>query len=143
MIYTFGYTGLTMEAVKKKAEELDAYVLDIRYMAGSRAPVWRKGNFASALKERYIHVQALGNENYKGGLMKLHDFEAGMEYVKKILPFNNVMLMCACTDVRLCHRRIVAKKLSEQIPAHYYHLAKDEFVIEKKKKESIQPLKLF
>lgn len=132
-----------MEAIKKKAEELDAYVLDIRYMAGSRAPVWRKASFVNALKDRYVHVQALGNENYKGGAMKLHNFDEGLSYVSKILPFNNVMLMCACTDVRLCHRRVVCNKLGAAIPAHYYHLAKEEFAIEKKKKESIQPLKLF
>lgn len=132
-----------MDAIAKKAEDLDGYVLDIRYMANSRVPVWRKGSFAKALKERYIHVQSLGNENYKGGPMKLHNFDNGLEYVRKILPFNNVMLMCACNDVRLCHRRVVAKKLSESIGVGHQHLTKEDFEIPVGKKQSIQPLKLF
>ena len=141
-VYTMGYTGLSMEAIQKKVQELDAYLVDIRYMAGSRAPMWRQASFKSALKERYIHLQALGNKNYRGGPIEIADLSKGIAFVEKILPHNNVLLMCACEDVNVCHRKWVSRKLFEA-GADIIHLRKTDFAEKpKKKKESVQPLKL-
>lgn len=147
MIYTLGYTGLNMEAIKAKVEALDAYLIDIRLMPFSRVPVWRGANFAKELKDRYIHAKSMGNVNYKGGPMLIQSIADGIRLVGKILPHNNVVLMCACADHTTCHRSVVADLLNDALGADVTHLAKGDIMPDdgkpKGKKQSNQPLSLF
>lgn len=110
-IYTIGYTGRKPADIKRLAEELDATVFDVRFAPRSRVPHWNAGNLAKLLGDRYKHIWAFGNRNYRGGPVDLVDFSAGLEEVRQ--SPRPVILMCACKDPATCHRTAIAGKLQE------------------------------
>lgn len=111
-IYTIGYTGRKPEEIKQAVRERGAVLLDIRFSPRSRVPQWTKKRLTELLGERYKHVKALGNINYKGGPIELVDFEAGKAIIDGFeVP---VVLMCACKDQHRCHRTTVAQMLQAQ-----------------------------
>ncbi|NJO82399.1 MAG: hypothetical protein HC828_05975 [Blastochloris sp.] len=66
-LYTLGYAGLTPAQLRAAAVQADATILDIRLAARSPAPRWRKSALVQLLGDRYQHVPALGNQNYRSG----------------------------------------------------------------------------
>jgi uncharacterized protein (DUF488 family) len=125
-LYTAGYTGLKPEELKATAERLGAVVADIRFRPFSRNPAWSKVNVSKALGDRYQHIQALGNRNYKGGPIDLLGVEAGIGIVGTLLETQPVILLCVCTNVETCHRKTVAEKLAEALGCEVKHLTLDE-----------------
>jgi hypothetical protein len=69
-------------------------------------------------------VQALGNRNYKnGGPIALADYEVGKQVIAEILATGqSVILMCACKDVAICHRRTAAEQLAADLGVPITHL---------------------
>jgi uncharacterized protein (DUF488 family) len=114
-LYTVGYATWTLDALTRQIEELNALLLDIRYSPFSRQPQWRKRNLVAHFGERYVHVQALGNVNYKGGQMLISDYDAGKRLVQSFLAASNAILMCACARVAQCHRLYVATRLEADL----------------------------
>ena len=113
-IYTFGYVKTTVAQLKEWLEQNDAALVDIRFSANSRNPDWAKSNLSNAVGvARYTHLKAWGNENYKGGPIKLVNFDWGLQLFRT-LPFSSVALMCACGDPTSCHRTTVANMLRAQ-----------------------------
>ena len=113
MIYTIGYVGRKPEELKKLAEELDAIVLDIRFSPLSRIPHWNGEALSKLLRLRYRHVPSLGNLNYKnGGPIMIADYRLGRETI--IQQSRNVILMCVCKSLGLCHRRVVGDFLRRE-----------------------------
>lgn len=112
-VYTIGYTGRKPESIKEIVTTLGATLLDIRLSPRSRVPHWNEGPLRALLGDRYRHVRALGNVNYKaGGPIQILDYAAG---VAAILQHPRpVVLMCACKDVHTCHRGTVANLLREE-----------------------------
>lgn len=97
-IYTIGYTGRKPQEIKEIVERLDAILLDIRFAPRSRVPRWAKKNLITLIGEdRYQHLKALGNVNYKsGGPIQFVDFEAGRAAIEA--SDKPVVLMCGCKD---------------------------------------------
>jgi hypothetical protein len=100
--------------------------VDVRLSPFSPNPTWRKPALERALGDRYVHLPAFGNRNYKvGGTIELADPEAGTEAVRRLLTRGPVALMCACASSRTCHRRLVAELICERLglpPAiHWTH----------------------
>ena len=126
-IYTFGYGGRKPEELKAAAEELQATVVDVRIVPNTRVPGWSRGPLQAALGERYQHVRALGNVNYKGGgEIKLVNEPAGLDYVRRLLDRDrNVILLCAESDPVGCHRTYIAGKLAEAGGYEVRHLRKN------------------
>jgi uncharacterized protein (DUF488 family) len=124
MLYTLGYSGWTPEAIQETAQARHAVVCDIRYSPASRHPQWRKRQLAQLLGGRYQHVQALGNCNYKsGGPIELADYEAGKQAIAEMLATGqSVILLCACKDVTMCHRRTAAEQLAADLGETVTHL---------------------
>jgi uncharacterized protein (DUF488 family) len=115
-LYTVGYATWTLDALTRQIEGLHALLLDIRYSPNSRQPQWRRRALAAHFGERYVHVQALGNVNYRGGEMLISDYDAGKPLVQSFLAAGrNVILMCACARVAQCHRHSVAHRLEEDL----------------------------
>jgi uncharacterized protein (DUF488 family) len=115
-LYTVGYAGWTLEQLTRMVEELHALLLDIRYSPNSRQPQWRRRELAVHFGERYVHVQALGNVNYRGGEMLISDYDAGKRLVQEYLAAGrNTILMCACARVAQCHRLSVAARLEADL----------------------------
>ena len=126
-IYTLGYTGWKPADIKQEVEQLHAVLLDIRFSPTSRHPQWSKKQLSALLGERYMHSQALGNRNYKGGPTELVDYEAGKALVVSLLEHGtSVILMCACPNVATCHRLEVATRLEADLGSwaeavHLFH----------------------
>ena len=103
-LYTFGYTGRHPHQLRALAEHLDAVVVDIRFSPRSRIPDWTAGRLQQLLGERYHHLPALGNRNYKGGPIEFVDLEAGVVQMGELLAQQPAIWLCACAEVRRCHR---------------------------------------
>jgi hypothetical protein len=115
-LYTLGYSGWKMDELLHQMDELTALLVDIRYSPFSRHAIWAKSSLERALGDRYVHVRALGNEHYKGGPVKLMDYDAGKLLVQSYLSTGrNTILMCVCEDVATCHRLHVAGLLETDL----------------------------
>ena len=117
-LYTYGYTGGSLDDLKRLVAS-GAIIADIRYQPRSRVPHWNKGPLAHALGTGYVHVPALGNQNYKGDRgpdIQIADLETGLDTLHQLLERSPVVLLCACADYRTCHRNTVAKAAQDQLP---------------------------
>lgn len=121
-LYTFGYSGRQPEELLALAEKLDAIIADISFNARSRVPQWSGGRLVRLLGDRYRHLPALGNRNYKGGPMALVDPEPGIAQVADLLAHQPVVLLCVCADILHCHRRLVAGAVAARYGVSVTHL---------------------
>jgi uncharacterized protein (DUF488 family) len=121
-IYTLGYSGIKPDKLLATAEQHNLLVVDVRYSPRSRQPEWTRKRLQELLGERYIHVPAFGNINYKSdGPIQLADPEAGKAVVVERLAQQPVLLLCACKDWHSCHRLAVATVLHEATGAAVVH----------------------
>ena len=122
-IYTLGYSGWTVDDVAALLERLDAVAVDVRMSPRSRNPAYSGKRLSERLGDRYRHVRGFGNTNYRGGEIVLHDWAGGLQETLAILSAGrSVVLMCACADVEVCHRKVVAKRLAGLEGADVIHL---------------------
>lgn len=118
-LYTWGYTGTHPTDLLAYVEALHALLIDVRFVPWSRVPYWRKAALMELVgAERYLHLRALGNENYKGGPIKLHAPAAVVEPVRAVLRERPAILLCACADPAICHRSVAATYLARQLGVH-------------------------
>jgi hypothetical protein len=112
--YTTGYTGKAFEQLPALLDFHDAILADIRFAPVSRHLQWTKNYLSLMLKERYRHVAALGNRNYKthGGAIQIHNLEIGIRLIQSWET--NVILLCACQELENCHRRVVKNELEKR-----------------------------
>jgi hypothetical protein len=112
-VYTYGYDGKNRAALIAFLGEREGVLVDIRMTPFGSAPDWNKPELIAALGDRYVHVQALGNVNYRtGGPIQLSDKALGVQTVEQLAAKHGaVVLMCACASYESCHRRIVAELL--------------------------------
>lgn len=125
MIYTLGYAGWTLPALCELVERLGGLVVDVRMSPRSRHPHFTGKALREALGDRYVHVRAFGNELYKTSRIRLVDFEAGAEALERMAR-RPVILLCACGDVTICHRRLVAERLARRWQTEVIHLTPGE-----------------
>lgn len=112
--YTTGYTGKAFEQLPALLDFHDAILADIRFAPVSRHLQWTKNYLSLMLKDRYRHVAALGNRNYKmhGGAIQIHNLEIGIRLIQSWET--NVILLCACAELENCHRRVVKNELEKR-----------------------------
>jgi uncharacterized protein (DUF488 family) len=112
--YTTGYTGKRVEQLPALLDFYDAVLADIRFAPVSRHLQWTRNYLALMLKDRYRHVPALGNRNYKthGGAIQIHNLEIGIRLIESWET--NVILLCACEKLENCHRRLVKAELERR-----------------------------
>jgi len=112
--YTTGYTGKRVEQLPAMLAFYDATLADIRFAPHSRHLQWTKNYLALMLKDRYRHVPALGNRNYKtsGGAIRIQNLELGVRLLESWET--NVVLLCACAELENCHRRLVKTELERR-----------------------------
>lgn len=121
-IYTLGYSGIRPENLRAVAESYDLVVLDVRLSPRSRRPEWTRGRLQALLGQRYLHLPALGNVNYKSqGPVQLADPEVGIALAAQYLENQPVLLLCACRDVATCHRKVAAELLAQATGAEVIH----------------------
>lgn len=127
-LYTAGYTGSTPEKLLAAAERLKALIVDVRLMPYSKwAPHWNKKALIETWGDRYVHVEALGNLNYKGdmgeGVIVLKDAETGTTHLARLLADQPAIILCACKDHHKCHRSTVAQEMGERYNVQVVHLS--------------------
>lgn len=111
--YHFGYTGHKPEELHRAITELGALLIDIRYRPFSRNPAWNKGRLQQLFGADYLHLEAWGNVNYRGGPIQIAAFANGLDAVLRELESRPVVLMCVCKNAATCHRSVVADELSK------------------------------
>lgn len=113
-IFTTGYTGKRVEQLPALLDFYEAVLADIRFAPASRHLQWTKDYLSLMLKNRYRHVAALGNRNYKtpGGAIQIHNLEIGIRLIESWDA--NVILLCACAELENCHRRVVKAELERR-----------------------------
>ena len=122
-IHTLGYSGWNVDAVASLLERLDAVLVDVRMSPRSRNSDYSGKRLAERLGERYVHVRELGNSNYRGGPIRLVDFKAGALRVEELIDAGRTcVVMCACADVNICHRKHVAEALGNLWGLDVVHL---------------------
>lgn len=121
-LYTIGYSGQTLEGLRARLDELGAALVDIRFSTGSRVKHWRGPELKAYFGDRYWPVSCLGNENYRGGPIKLSNPELAVAPMRATLQARSVILMCGCSDVNQCHRKDAAAFLQEHLGVQVIHL---------------------
>ena len=126
MLYTIGYSGLTLPALQRMVEAHDALLVDIRDNPASRRPGFAKKHLHAQFGTRYVHCQALGNVHYKtGGPIVLRDYPAGLDQMRELLRTTPaVLLLCVCAQVETCHRKVAGEQLSRDLHVPLVHLAR-------------------
>lgn len=119
-LYTLGYrAGWTPETLHMTMRESNAVLCDIRYMPHSRwYQEWNQGTLARQFGERYRHIKALGNRNYKnpGAPIDIVDIDEGIRQIETLLrQFTHVIAMCGCPQLDQCHRVIVAQEANYRL----------------------------
>ena len=123
-IFTVGYSaGWTPESLLSFLVKEDAILIDVRFNPSSRMAEWRQGPLSRVMGERYLHLKGLGNENYKGGPIKLHDPQAAADRVAELLASGkSVALLCVCGSPDRCHRRDAAQFCASRFDAEITHV---------------------
>lgn len=116
-IFTLGYTGLKPADLTSYLDHLGAMLVDVRYSANSMQPRWtRVGLIGIVGQQRYIHLRALGNKNYKGdGPIELLNPDGAVMEMSDLLARQPAILLCACADWRTCHRTVAAEWLADRL----------------------------
>ena len=115
-LYDLGYQEIKeLDLLEQVCLKLDAVILDVRFNPQSRNPRWARYTLARRLIQRYVHVKSLGNENYKGGLIKIANLGVGLVAVRYYLENNPVILMCACADRPTCHRLTIVQEVERKM----------------------------
>jgi uncharacterized protein (DUF488 family) len=118
-LFDIGYSEIKdSKLLQKVAEKLDAIVVDARFSPRSRNPTWNQSNLVKLLGERYEHVQALGNRNYKGGPVEFVNTEEAIREVDNLLTQKPVILMCMCPNRERCHRTEFARIFEKRTGIH-------------------------
>lgn len=112
MFYTTGYTDKKVADLPSLLENLDAVLVDIRFSTNSRQIVWTKNYLSLLLKRRYQHVPQLGNRAFREGKIQIQNLELGIRLITS-LDYNAVLL-CACKNLRECHRFVVMTELQKR-----------------------------
>ena len=109
-IFTTGYAGKDVGDLKPMIETFDAILIDIRFAPYSQVTYWRKVYLKTLLGSRYLHVPNLGNRTYKEDKITIQNLELGLETILNLRK--NLVLMCACSEFRECHRAVIAEELA-------------------------------
>jgi uncharacterized protein (DUF488 family) len=123
MIYTLGYQGTSVDALADWLDENPAFLVDIRFSPRSKNINWSGQSLKARFGNNYIHLQALGNRNYRGGgPIQLVDPEKGVRVLSQFLQTLPCVLLCACANLNTCHRLEAANLLAERLGEEVVHL---------------------
>jgi uncharacterized protein (DUF488 family) len=109
-IYTIGYGRRQPQEIFDLVNSLGAVLVDIRFSPWGR-PGFKGFELSRALGDRYLHVKALGNAEYKTGGMRIADYAAGKAVLAALE--RPALLLCACAEPGGCHRTVVGEMLQE------------------------------
>lgn len=111
-IHTLGYAHPDAQARLHALMDSDLTMVpvDIRYSPRSHwYPQWSGQALQKTWGDRYRHIKALGNVNYRSAApIQLMDADAGVRWAVATLKAGySLILLCACRDEERCHRKVV------------------------------------
>ncbi len=117
-IYQVGYHGLNMDKLCAAVRAVDGVLVDVRRRTGRFH--WKSSDFRAALESRYVHLRGFGNRNYRAPSLpiELHDPTTARNELKHLIGrtgCKSTVLMCACEDYELCHRKAVVEFLKASV----------------------------
>jgi uncharacterized protein (DUF488 family) len=142
-VYTFGYTGFTVDELAAKAAELGAIIIDTRMSAFSRNSDFQMRSLIQRFGwagYRYFG-KSFGNVNYKSDTapIALADVEAGLTAIEPILRKQPIILLCGCWSFVTCHRSVVAEAIRERFGVDVQHLTRREMPKDVKPQPKAEP----
>ena len=94
-IYTLGYSGWSVEAIKTFLESVNGVAVDVRMTPRSRVAAFNGTAFSRLLGERYYWLSDFGNVNYKSnGPIAIADFDKGVERLGPPRRASSARVMC-------------------------------------------------
>lgn len=120
ILYTLGYAQWTIDEVAAAIDAHSAVLVDVRRSPHTTKPGFDQEELETRFGERYLHLPAFGNVNYKEGPIELAAPEQGLRAVRAL--DRSPVLMCGCRDPSSCHRSTVAQFLSDRLDAPIEHL---------------------
>lgn len=117
-LYHVGYRdGWTMASLVERVREMDAVLVDVRFRSGYPRSTWSAARFTAMLGQQYRWIPALGNRNYRSDTapIELANAPKGIVQVRALMQESSVVLMCACAQYDICHRRVVIEKMRAQL----------------------------
>lgn len=119
-IYTLGYAQWSIDDVESVVDEYDAILADVRRSPHTTKPGFTRSELDARFENRYLHVPAFGNDNYKEGPVQLVDPEQGLAELRTV--DRPPILMCGCQLPEHCHRSVVAALLADRLGNPVEHL---------------------
>ncbi len=121
-LYTLGYAAPDSEQqLMTLMADPSMLLIDIRYSPRSRwQPQWNTKTLQAAWGDRYRHMKALGNVNYRfpDAPIQLLDAGAGIQWAIETLQAGySLILLCACRDYQRCHRKTVKELIEAALGA--------------------------
>ena len=118
-LYTIGYASLKGVEQLQEALAPNVLIIDIRYYPASRwRPEWSRKRLMEKFAANYCHIRELGNINYRSSELPitLLDAKTGISQIISLLQNgHDICLLCACSDWRKCHRRVVTELLQSEV----------------------------
>lgn len=110
-IFTAGYALWTPDALAAKAEELNAWVTDVRLHPYSKKPGFNLDDLVISMPA-YYWLWTYGNVNHgRGGPIQLKQPLAAAHMLRIGLTTGrpSAILLCGCKDHKTCHRTTAAE----------------------------------
>ncbi len=122
-LYTLGYLhpdgATTLMAVM--ASDPMTLLVDIRYSPRSRwLPQWSKKQLQATWGDRYRHVKALGNVDYRLADTPIQLLDPLMEIrwaMEQLQAGHSLILLCACREYGRYHRKVVEEQVIQVLEA--------------------------
>ena len=125
-LYTLGYLQHDSMARLEKLVADNVIVLDIRSSPRSRWYAWSRKRLIERFGNSYHHVPELGNVNYRSAELPVklaNEFDGLWSVLFWLVNKGyDVCLLCACADVLVCHRRVVAELVRAASSCQVVHL---------------------
>ena len=119
-IYTLGYAQWDIEEVEAQVKGLDAVLVDVRRSPNTTKPGFAKPDLQARFADRYVHLPAFGNVNYKDGPIELAAPDEGLQQIRAL--DRPPILMCGCQHPERCHRSVVAQRIADDLGGPIEHL---------------------
>jgi uncharacterized protein (DUF488 family) len=121
-IYTLGYSQTKAVArLEQLMRHPHVLLVDVRYQPVSRwNPQWNRASLAGRYRQRYVWDRRLGNVNYRSRTLSIELAAAYRDAIREAAALlclgTSLVLLCACSDERACHRSYVAKLIQDALP---------------------------
>ena len=117
-VYPLGYSTPGAQERIEELLEKKTLIIDTRLKPWSHNVFWRKEELENVYGERYKWAGAyLGNENYKGGQIKLVNPEMGIRGLTRYLnEQHDLILLCQCKTFSACHVSTICNLLIQAMP---------------------------